>query len=87
MQTKNKNFKPKKIKPKNIFLKLQIALKGFSVYDNFLDTGKVISVSDGVAKVSGLMGVRAGERVKLGEKMVDIFVGIFVILWEHFCPI
>ena len=71
MQTKNKNFKPKKIKPKNIFLKLQIALKGFSVYDNFLDTGKVISVSDGVAKVSGLMGVRAGERVKLGEKMVD----------------
>jgi len=31
----------------------------------------VISVSDGVARVSGLMGVRAGERVKLGEKMID----------------
>jgi proton translocating ATP synthase F1 alpha subunit len=31
----------------------------------------VISVSDGIARVSGLMGVRAGERVKLGEKMID----------------
>ena len=51
--------------------KLTIALKGFSVYDNFLDIGKVISVSDGVAKVSGLLGVRAGERVKLGKEMID----------------
>jgi len=33
--------------------------------------GKVVSVSDGVAKVSGLMGVRSGERVKLGEAMID----------------
>jgi len=41
------------------------------MYDDFLDIGKVISVSDGVAKVSGLMGVRAGERVKLGKEMVD----------------
>jgi len=51
--------------------KLTIALQGFSVYDNFLDIGKVISVSDGVAKVSGLLGVRAGERVKLGKEMID----------------
>jgi F0F1-type ATP synthase alpha subunit len=41
------------------------------VYENFLNVGKVISVSDGVAKVSGLMGVRSGERVKLGEQMID----------------
>jgi proton translocating ATP synthase F1 alpha subunit len=46
-------------------------LEGFSVYENFLDTGKVISVSDGVAKVSGLLGVKAGERVKLGKQMID----------------
>ena len=51
--------------------KLTIALQGFSVYDNFLDIGKVLSVSDGVAKVSGLLGVRAGERVKLGKDMID----------------
>ena len=51
--------------------KLSIALEGFSVYENFLDTGKVISVSDGVAKVSGLLGVKAGERVKLGKQMID----------------
>jgi len=31
----------------------------------------VISVSDGVAKVSGLLGVKAGERVKLGKEMID----------------
>jgi proton translocating ATP synthase F1 alpha subunit len=31
----------------------------------------VISVSDGVAKVSGLLGVKAGERVKLGKQMID----------------
>lgn len=41
------------------------------MYENFLDTGKVISVSDGVAKVSGLLGVKAGERVKLGKEMID----------------
>jgi F-type H+-transporting ATPase subunit alpha len=28
-------------------------------------------VSDGVAKISGLMGVKAGERVKLGKNMID----------------
>jgi len=50
---------------------LKISLKGFNIYDGYLDIGKVISVSDGVAKVSGLMGVRAGERVKLGKEMVD----------------
>ena len=36
-----------------------------------MDYGKVISVSDGVARVSGLMGVKAGERVQLGEEMID----------------
>jgi proton translocating ATP synthase F1 alpha subunit len=41
------------------------------MYDDFLNVGKVISVSDGVARVSGLMGVRSGERVKLGTEMID----------------
>jgi proton translocating ATP synthase F1 alpha subunit len=40
-------------------------------YRSLTDVGKVLSVSDGVARVSGLIGVRSGERVKLGEKMVD----------------
>ena len=50
---------------KNLWNKLQIATLGYDIYDNFLDVGTVISVSDGVAKVSGLMGVRSGERVHL----------------------
>jgi proton translocating ATP synthase F1 alpha subunit len=33
--------------------------------------GTVISVSDGVARISGLLGVKAGERVKLGKDMID----------------
>lgn len=68
MTTKNNATK---LKSGKLWTKLQISLKGFSMYDDFLDIGKVISVSDGVAKVSGLMGVRAGERVKLGKEMVD----------------
>ena len=65
------NLQTNKTKNYILWNKLTIALKGFSVYDNFLDIGKVISVSDGVAKVSGLLGVRAGERVKLGKEMID----------------
>jgi len=68
MNTKNN---VKKLKSGKLWTKLKISLKGFNIYDGFLDIGKVISVSDGVAKVSGLMGVRAGERVKLGKEMVD----------------
>lgn len=60
-----------KLKKKELWHKLRISLQGFSTYDNFLDVGKVISVSDGVAKISGLMGVKAGERVKLGKEMID----------------
>lgn len=61
--------------PTNVSIKIKwptlaVAIQQFT-YNNFLDVGKVISVSDGIARVSGLMGVRAGERVKLGEKMID----------------
>jgi len=65
------NKKLTKINKKTLLKKLSISLQGLSVYENFLDIGKVISVSDGVAKVSGLMGVRSGERVKLGSAMID----------------
>jgi len=34
--------------------------------DTFLDGGRILSVKDGVAKISGLLGVRAGEMVTLG---------------------
>ena len=71
MAKKTKNTQLKKQVNKTLWNKLSISLKGFSVYDNFLDIGKVISVSDGVAKVSGLMGVKSGERVKLGKAMID----------------
>jgi len=67
----NKKVKKKNKKKVSLWKKLSISKQGFSVYKKFLDMGKVISVSDGVAKVSGLMGVRSGERVKLGEAMID----------------
>lgn len=66
----NKIFQ-KEFKSKKIWDKLESALYEFSLYDGFLEVGKVISVSDGVARVSGLMGVQSGERVKLGEAQID----------------
>jgi proton translocating ATP synthase F1 alpha subunit len=41
-------------------------LSGFKFYEEALDTGKIISVKDGVAKVNGLVGVISGEMVHLG---------------------
>ena len=40
-------------------------LKKFKFYEEALDTGKIISVKDGVARVNGLFGVLSGEIVKL----------------------
>ena len=71
MAKKINKVNKKQEKNSTLWNKLSISLQGFSVYDNFLDVGKVISVSDGVAKVSGLMGVKSGERVKLGQEMID----------------
>jgi F-type H+-transporting ATPase subunit alpha len=45
---------------------VQKALALFKSYKGALETGKVSSVKDGVAKVSGLFGVLSGEMVNLG---------------------
>ena len=42
-------------------------LTGVQLYkNNFLDGGRILSVKDVVAKISGLLGVRSGEMVTLG---------------------
>ena len=41
-------------------------LSSFKFYEEALDTGKIISVKDGVARVNGLFGVLSGEMVHLG---------------------
>jgi len=69
-QKKNAVSKKKKIKKsKKIALgsKKKLILKRVQLYkNNFLDNGRILSVKDGVAKISGLLGVRAGEMVTLG---------------------
>jgi F-type H+-transporting ATPase subunit alpha len=45
---------------------LKTFVKGFDLYNNILEQGKILSIKDGVAKVSGLLGVQAGEMVQLG---------------------
>jgi len=45
---------------------LKTFIKGFDIYNNILEQGKILSIKDGVAKVSGLLGVQAGEMVQLG---------------------
>ena len=46
--------------------KIRDILSGFKFYEEALDTGKIISVKDGVARVNGLFGVLSGEMVLLG---------------------
>merc|ERR1711976_271017 len=47
------------------------ALTNFKFYDGILDTGTIISVKDGVARVSGLLGVLSGEMVHLGVSKIQ----------------
>jgi proton translocating ATP synthase F1 alpha subunit len=46
--------------------KVRNVLSGFKFYEEALDTGKIISVKDGVARINGLFGVLSGEMVQLG---------------------
>jgi proton translocating ATP synthase F1 alpha subunit len=46
--------------------KIRLILSSFKFYEQALDTGKIISVKDGVARVNGLFGVLSGEMVQLG---------------------
>ena len=66
----NVNKKPRKKKTAGKVLKKKKknrkspVLKRIQLYkNNFLDGGRVLSVKDGVAKISGLLGVRAGDIV------------------------
>jgi proton translocating ATP synthase F1 alpha subunit len=82
----NVNKKPRKKKTAGKVLKKKKknrkspVLKRIQLYkNNFLDGGRVLSVKDGVAKISGLLGVRAGEMVTLG---LDRLPGMILSL-EH----
>ena len=46
--------------------KVRKVLSSFKFYEEALDTGKIISVKDGVARVNGMFGVLSGEMVHLG---------------------
>ena len=50
---------------------LRKILSGFKFYEKALDTGKIISVKDGVARVNGLFGVLSGEMVHLGIEKIQ----------------
>jgi len=47
-------------------------LKKFKFYEEALDTGKIISVKDGVARVNGLFGVLSGEMVQFGSPKAPV---------------
>jgi proton translocating ATP synthase F1 alpha subunit len=46
--------------------KVRKILSSFKFYEEALDTGKITSVKDGVARINGLFGVVSGEMVHLG---------------------
>jgi F-type H+-transporting ATPase subunit alpha len=41
------------------------------LYKEALDTGRVLSVKDGVARINGLFGVLSGEMVLLGISKIQ----------------
>jgi len=49
-----------------IRVEVRKALSGLKLFEETLDTGLIISVKDGVARVNGLFGVLSGEMVILG---------------------
>ena len=55
--------KTKKLNKNNVIKKL---IKSFNFYTNLLEQGKILAIKDGVATVSGLLGVQSGEMVSLG---------------------
>lgn len=54
-----------KSKPRKKLLRSQL------YYARGLDTGKIINIKDGIARVSGLFGVRSGEMVYLGKSKMQ----------------
>jgi proton translocating ATP synthase F1 alpha subunit len=56
---------------KNQKKNLRKVLSKFNFYEEALDTGTIISVKDGVARVNGLFGVLSGEMVQLGIEKVQ----------------
>ena len=79
-KVKKKIKKKKKVISKKRKLNKLPTLKAVQLYkNNFLDSGRILSVKDGVAKISGLLGVRAGEMVTLG---LDRLPGMVLSL-EH----
>lgn len=68
LKKKVSSKKKKKVKKlKKVVKSKKKLLKRINFYkDHLLDGGNILSVKDGVAKISGLLGVRAGEMVTLG---------------------
>jgi len=67
---KQKPLKIKSLKSINTLNKstvLQYFTKGFQFYTNILQQGRILSIKDGVATVSGLLAAKAGEMVNLGK--------------------
>jgi len=56
-----------KVEKEKVYLK---KLRSATLYGKGIDTGSIVSVKDGVARVKGLVGVLSGEMVLLGESKV-----------------
>jgi len=56
------------LKKKKINIKKSLSIS--KIYNGVLETGKILSIKDGVAKVSGLLGVQSGEMVTIGSQKI-----------------
>src|SRR5947208_3114765 len=55
---------------------LQSEIENFEAVENVAETGSVISVGDGIARVYGLRNVMAGELVDFGHDTVGIALNL-----------
>ena len=67
----NKNTKSNSKNKSTSKTNVRKILSSFKFYEEALDTGKIISVKDGVARVNGLFGVLSGEMVQLGVSKIQ----------------
>ena len=69
---KKRDVSVKKKLKKNIIKKVKKSLKPVLFRKSVLEYGKILSIKDGVARVTGLFGVMSGEMVKLYSKTDNV---------------
>ena len=70
------------IRPAEISEILKSQIANFDTEANVAETGQVLSVGDGIARIFGLTNVMAGELVEFGLGAVDVVLAGLAVLGQ-----